>query len=161
MFLISRLHKWPHCMKFKQIYIFYSNLHRKTCIRFFKNKFSHKFLHKSYTNSYTNSYANPLWREIDDITYYFLVSSINLKAVYLGFHCFSDSWTRGFELATRRLELVTRRLELVTRGLELVTGGFELVTRGFELVTRGFELVTLGFEHVIRGFELVTRWLNS
>ena len=70
-------------------------------------------------------------REIDNVTYYFLIFNQNLKDVYLSFHWFNDSWTRGFEL--------------VTRGFELVTRGFELVTRGFELVTRGFELVTRRF----------------
>ena len=108
-------------------------------------------------NSYTNSYTNPLWHEIDNITYYFLISSIILKAVYLSFHWFNDSWTRGFELVTRGLELATHGFELITCGFELVTRGFELVTRGFELVTRGFELVTRGLELVTRRFELVTR----
>ena len=51
-------------MKFKQIYISYSNLHKETAIPFFKKKFLHKFLYKFYTNSYTN----PLLREIDNIT---------------------------------------------------------------------------------------------
>ena len=41
----------------------------------------------------------------------------NSKAVYLSFHRFADSWTRGFEL--------------ITHGFELLTLGFELVTRGF------------------------------
>ena len=109
-------------MKFKQIYILYSNLHKKTGIRFFKKKFLHKCMFKI-----------PLWREIDNVTYYFLISSKNLKDVYLSFHWFNDSWTREFEL-------VTHGFELVTRGFELATREFELVTRGFELVTRGFEL---------------------
>ena len=112
-------------MKFKQIYIFYSNLHKKTGIRFFKKKFLHKCMFKI-----------PLWREIDNITYYFLISSINLKAVYLSFHWFNYSWTRGFKL---------------------VTGGFELVTGGFELVTRLFELVLLSFQLVLLRFQLVSR----
>ena len=77
-------------MKHKQIYILYLNLHKETGIRFFKKKFLHKYLFKI-----------PLRREIDNVTYYFLISSKNLKAVYLRFHWFTDSWTRGFELLTR------------------------------------------------------------
>ena len=42
---------------------------------------------------------------IDDITYYFLISTINLKGVYWSFHWFNDSWTREFELVTRGLPL--------------------------------------------------------
>ena len=97
-----------------------------------------KFLHKCL-------FKIPLWRKIDNVTSYFLISSKNMKAVYLSFHWFNDSWTRGFELVTREFELVTRGFELVTREFELVTRGFELVTRGFELVTRGFELALLNF----------------
>ena len=33
-------------MKFKQIYIFYSDVQKKTGIQFFKKKFLHKFLNK-------------------------------------------------------------------------------------------------------------------
>ena len=66
----------------------------------------------------------PLWREIDNVTYYFLISSKNLKDVYLNFHWFNDSWTRGFELVTRWFELVTREFELVARGFELITRGY-------------------------------------
>ena len=112
-------------------------------------------------NFYSNSYTNPLWREIDNIIYYFLISSINLKAVYLSFTWFNNSWARGFELVTQGFELVTRGFELVTRGFELVTRGFELVTCGFELLTRGFELVTRRFELVTRGFELELLKFNS
>ena len=86
---------------------------KKTYIQFFKKKFLHKCLFK----------IAPLWREIDNVTYYFLIISKNLKTVYLTFH-WRDSWTRVFELVTRK---------------------FELVTRGFELITRGFELVLLNF----------------
>ena len=78
-----------------------------------------------------------MWRKIDNITY-FLISSKNLKDVYLSFYWFNDSWAREFEL--------------VTRGFELVTRGFELATREFELVTRGFELVTCGFELALWNF---------
>ena len=85
----------------------------------------------------------PLWREIDSITPYFLISSKNLKAAYLSFHWFNDSRTRGFELVTREFEHVTRGFELVICEFELVTCGFELVTHGFELVTRAFELALL------------------
>ena len=46
-------------MKFKQIYILYSNLHKKTGIRFFLKKLLHKYLFKI-----------PLWRETDDVCYY-------------------------------------------------------------------------------------------
>ena len=46
-------------MKFKQIYILYSNLHKKS-IRIFKKKFLVKRWFKIH-----------LWREIDNITYYF------------------------------------------------------------------------------------------
>ena len=139
-------------MKFKQICIFYSNLHKK-------NRRSIFLKRNSYTNSYTNLtqiLTQILCDVIDNITYYFLISSINLKAVYLSFHWFNDSWTRGFELVTRGFELVTRGFELVTHGLELVTRGFDFVTRRLELVTRGFELVTRVFELVTRGLELVT-----
>ena len=76
----------------------------------------------------------------------------NLKAVYLSFHWFDNSWTHGFGLVTRRFELVTRRFELVTRGFELVTRRFELVTRGLELVTREAELITRGFEVALFNF---------
>ena len=107
-------------MTFKEIYILYLNLHKKTGIQFFLKKFLHKCFFKI-----------PLWREIDNITFYFLISSINLKAVYLSFHWFNDSWTRLFELVTRGFELVTREFEFVTREFELVTRGFELVTREF------------------------------
>ena len=41
-------------MKFKQIYILYSNLHKKAGIWYFLKKFLHKCLFKI-----------PLWREID------------------------------------------------------------------------------------------------
>ena len=47
-------------MKFKQIYILYSNLHKKTGIRFFLKKFLNKYLLKT-----------PLWRETDNVSYYF------------------------------------------------------------------------------------------
>ena len=87
----------------------YLNLRKKT-----GNRFKKKFLHKCL-------FKIPLWRKIDNITYYFLISSINLKAIYLSFHWFNDSWTRGFEFVTR---------------------GFELVTRGFELVLSSFQLVS-------------------
>ena len=43
MFLMSRLHKQPHYMKFKQIYILDSNLHQKQEFDFYKR------------NSYTNA----------------------------------------------------------------------------------------------------------
>ena len=131
-------------MKFKQIYFLYSNLHKNTSIRFFKKKLLHKYL-----------FEIPLWCEVDSITYYFLISSINLKAVYLNFNQFNDSWTLGFELVTCGFELVTYGFKLVTPGFELATCGFELVTRRFELVARGFELVTCAFELVTRGFELL------
>ena len=84
----------------------------------------------------------------------FLISSKNFKAVYLSFHWFIDSRTRGFELVTCELKLVTRDFGLVTRGFELVTREFKLVTCEFELVTRGFELVTREFELGACGFEL-------
>ena len=83
-------------MKFKQIYILYSNLHKKTDIRFFWKKFLHKYLFKV-----------PLWREIDNATSYFLISSKNLEAVCLSFHWFNDSLTRESELVTRGFVLVT------------------------------------------------------
>ena len=67
-------------MKFKQIYILYSNIYKETGIRFFKKKFLHKCLFKI-----------PLWCKIDSITSYFLISSENLKAVYFSFHWFNDS----------------------------------------------------------------------
>ena len=35
MFLMSRLYKYPHFMKFNKIYILYSNLHKKTGIQYF------------------------------------------------------------------------------------------------------------------------------
>ena len=70
-------------------------------------------------------------REIDNVTSYFLISTKNLKAVYLSFHWSNDCRTREFEL--------------VTREFELVTPGFELLIRGSELVARGFELALLNF----------------
>ena len=63
-------------------------------------------------------------REIDNVTSYFLISTKNLKAVYLSFHWSNDCRTREFEL---------------------VTPGFELLIRGSELVARGFELALLNF----------------
>ena len=137
-------------MKFKQIYILYSNLHKKTDICFFQKKFLNKCLFKII-----------LWRQIDNVTSYFLISSKKLKAVYLSFHWFNDSRTRGFELVTRGFEQVTRGFELITRVFELVTRGFELVARGFELITRGFELVTDGLKLVTCGFELALSNFNS
>ena len=59
----------------------------------------------------------------------FSISSKKVKAVYLSFHLFNDSRTRGFELVTRAFELVTRESELKTRGIGLIICGFELVTR--------------------------------
>ena len=83
------------------------------------------------TNPYTNAYKNSFVTRIDNVTYYLLISSKNLKAVYLSFPWYNDSWTGEFELITRKFELVTR--------------GFEFATHGFELVTRGFELALLNF----------------
>ena len=123
---------------------------KKTYIRFFQQKFLHKCLFKI-----------PLWREIDNVTSHFLISSKNFKAVYLSFLWFNDSSTRGFELVTREFELVTCGFEPVTRGFELETPRFELVTRGFELLNRGFELVTRRYELVTRGFQLALLNFNS
>ena len=114
------------------------------------------------TNSYTNACLKFLCdAKLITSPLIFLILSKNLKGVYLSFHWFNDSQTRGFELVTRVFELVPRGFELVTHGFELITRGFELVTREFELVTcgwtRGFELVTRRFELVARGFELLTR----
>ena len=81
--------------------ILYSNVPQKTTIRYFYNQFLHKHL-----------FRIPLWRETDNITSLFLISRKNLKAVYLSFHWFNDSGTRGFEPVTCRLELVTRGFEL-------------------------------------------------
>ena len=88
-------------MKFKQIYILYSNLHKKTGIRIFWKKFLHKCL-----------FNIPLWCKIDNVTSYFLISSKNLKAVYFIFYWFNDSWTRRFELMTYEFQFVTRDLNL-------------------------------------------------
>ena len=57
-------------MKFKQIYILYSNLHKKTGIWFFLEK----FLHKCFLEI-------PLWHVIVYVTSYFVISNKNLKAV--------------------------------------------------------------------------------
>ena len=57
-------------------------------------KFLHKYLFKI-----------PLWREIDNVTSYFLISSKKLKAVHLSFQWFNDSRTRELELVTRGFEL--------------------------------------------------------
>ena len=104
-------------MKFKQICILYSDLYKK----------------KAFDISKKNSYTKFLCDlETDNVTY-FLISSKNLRALYLSFQWFNDSRTRGFELVTREFELVTREFELVTQGFELVTRGFELVTCGFKL----------------------------
>ena len=62
-------------MKFKQLYNLYSNLLKKTDIRFFEQKFLHKCLFKI-----------PLWRENDNGTSYILISGKNSKAVYWSFH---------------------------------------------------------------------------
>ena len=48
---------------------------QKTGIRFSQRKFLHEFLFKI-----------PLLCEIDNVTSYFLISSKNLKLVYLSFH---------------------------------------------------------------------------
>ena len=61
----------------------------------------------------------------DNVTSYFLISSKNLKAVYLSFHWFNDSRTHGFERVTHEFELVTREFELATREFELAPCGFE------------------------------------
>ena len=50
------------------LYVLYSNFHKKTGIWFSWKKFLHKCLFKI-----------PLWREIDNITSYILISSENLK----------------------------------------------------------------------------------
>ena len=50
------------------LYILYSNFHKKTGIWFSWKKFLQKCLFKI-----------PLWREVDNITSYFLISSKNLK----------------------------------------------------------------------------------
>ena len=110
----------------KSIFIFESP--QKTGIRFFWKKFLHKCLFKI-----------PLWRKIDNVTSYFLISSKNLKAVYLSFHWFNDSRTRGFELVTREFELVTRGFELE---FWILTCAFKLSTRAFKLSTRNSLLVT-------------------
>ena len=93
-----------------------------------------------------------------------LISSKNLKAVYLSFHRFNDSGTREFELVTGEFELVTRGFKLAIRKFELVTREFELLTCGFELVTRGFELALLNinssfvcYQLVVLSFQLETR----
>ena len=90
-----------------------------------------------------NSYTNTCLKFLCDAKLItslltFLISSKKLKAVYLSFHWFNDSRTRGFELVTRGFELVTREFELVTRGPELVTRGFEFVARRFELALLNF-----------------------
>ena len=128
-------------MNFKQVYILYLNLHKKAGIQFFLK----------------NPYANASLKFLCDTKLVtslliFLISCKNLKAVYLSFHWFDDSWTRGFKLATRKFGLVIHGFELVTRGFEVVTREFELVTRRLELVTREFEFVTHAFELVTRGF---------
>ena len=64
MLLISRLHKQPHYMKFKQINILYLNLHKKQTFEFSKR------------NSYLNSCLK-LFCEIDNVTSYFLISRKN------------------------------------------------------------------------------------
>ena len=56
-----------------------------------------------------------------NVTSYFLISSKNLKAIYLNFPWHNDSRTRGFDLATRGFEVATRDFKLVTRGFELAT----------------------------------------
>ena len=131
-------------MKFKQIYILYSNLHIKDRHSVFLKEILTQMLFKI-----------PLWSEIDNVTY-FVISSKNLKALYLTIHWSNDSRTRGFELVSRRFELVTRGFQLVTHRFELVTCGFEHITQAFELVTRGFELVTREFELLNQEFQLVT-----
>ena len=55
-------------MKIKQICILYSNLHKKGGIQFFKMKSLHKCFFKIL-----------LWREINNVTSYFLISSENLN----------------------------------------------------------------------------------
>ena len=53
--------------------LLYSNLHKETGIRFSQKRFLHKFLFKI-----------PLWREIDDATSYFLISSKNFCKIVGG-----------------------------------------------------------------------------
>ena len=138
-------------MKFKQIYILYSNLHTQ------KNRYSIFLKTNSYTNTRLKFRCDA---KLITSLLFFLISTKNLKAVYLSFHWFDDSWNRWYELVTPELKLLPRRFELTTREFELITPGFELVTRGNELVTYGFELVTCGFELVTRGFELAHLNLN-
>ena len=54
-------------------------------------------------------------------------------AVFMSFHGFNVSWTRGFKLLTRGFKLVTRGLKLLTRGFELALLNFNL---SFKLSTR-------------------------
>ena len=63
----------------------------------------------------------PLWGEIDKVTSDFLISSKNLKAVYLSFHWSNDFWTHGCGLPTHEFEIETREFELVTCEFELLT----------------------------------------
>ena len=108
-------------------------------------------------------YVIPLWGEIDNATFYFLIflvkiwdeNSISIP-IHLGIIYFWKWIFRGCELITRGFKVVTRGLELVTRGFKLVTRGFEIVTRGWKQVTRRFELVTCKVELITREFELGT-----
>ena len=118
-------------MKFKQIYILYSNLQKKLGIRFFLKKLIHKCLFKI-----------PLWREIDNVTFYFLISSKTLKIVYLSFHGFNDSRTRGFKLVTRGFEIdfwiLTRAFQLSTRNSQLLTRVLPYYLQQYPFLKKGF-----------------------
>ena len=70
-----------------------------------------------------------------------------MKAVYLRFHWFNYSRTRGSEL--------------VTREFEVVTNGFELATREFEFAIRRFELsISIREEELISTPKINTFWPN-
>ena len=55
----------------------------------------------------------------------------NFKAVYLSFHWFNDSWTRGFELVSREFEIGTRGFEIAN-----LTHTFWISTRVSKLSNR-------------------------
>ena len=130
----------------------YSNLHKKTGIRFFSKKLLQKYLFKI-----------PLWDKVMTPLLILTMSSENLKwkqhfhtVTFRNCLLLNMAVWRSYILRAKNLRQTILRnegllslltwvfIDLMIRGFELVTCRFELVTRGFELVTRGFELVTRG-----------------
>ena len=106
----------------------------------------------------------PLWREIDNVTSYFLISSKTLKAVYLSFHGFNDSRTRGFELVTRGFEIgfwiLTRAFQLSTRNSQLLTRVLPYYLQQYPFFKKGFRFSENLFKICWKTFKMFKSWSN-